>query len=71
MFQGCRDIQGCSQDPKTSRMESFATVVNNLKPLIIAANLWILDLWGDPDYANDIPGKIGYFSCVSSVLNIT
>ena len=38
----------------TSKMESFATIVNGYKPLTIVAKLSILNVFGSPGYASDI-----------------
>ena len=34
--------------PQTYKMQSFATVVDSLKPLTVVVNLFILDVMGSP-----------------------
>ena len=42
-------ISGCSQNPpQTSKVQSFATVINGFEPLTVAAKLSTLDVCGGP-----------------------
>ena len=48
-----RTFQGVYRSiPQTSKMENFATTVNNLTPLTIIATLSISHVYMDPDYAS-------------------
>ena len=51
-----RAFRGVAGLPQTSKMESFATVVNGWTPLTIVAKLSILDVCGGPDYASGLEG---------------
>ena len=44
--------RGVAKIPQTSKMENFATIINNFEPLIVVAKLTILEVRGGPSYAS-------------------
>ena len=44
--------RGVAKIPQTSKMENFATIINNFEPLIVVAKLTILEVRRGPSYAS-------------------
>ena len=51
-------FQGNSESCQTPKMELFAKLVKNEKPLTIFVKTSMLDVWQGSEYASELPSKV-------------